>query len=132
MVNPSERSLAHGLGIAGGLLVALGGVFALALGLVDILSGRFVGAAGAIGEAIVLGVVGALMLLFAHLGARGWSDRPVACGVVLVVLAVVSWALGNPGLGLPTLVGGILALVAGVLYLVGPATRAITTAVSPG
>ncbi len=130
MVNPNERTLAHGLGLAGGLLLIVGGVVSLAFGLADAVTGHVFGAIAGVGTAVALGVIGALVLLFAHLASRGWSDRAGTCGVLLVVLAVVSWVVSAGGLNVATLVGGILALVAGVLLLIEPATRAVSRAVA--
>jgi len=131
MVNPSERSLAHGLGLAGGLLVMVGGVVALAYGVADAVGGHLFGAVASVGAAVALGVIGGLAVLFAHLSNRGWSERPGSAGILLVVLAVLAWLVSAPGVNIATLVGGILVLVAGVLLLIEPATRVVAKAVAP-
>jgi hypothetical protein len=79
---------------------------------------------------VVLIVVGALVLLFAHLGAHGWKDRPLARGVMLVLFAVIGWAVLGLGGNLLALIGGILALLADVLYLIEPAQHAASRIVS--
>ena len=124
MEDTSERAIAHLLGVVGGLLIVVGGVVALAFGFADLVLGRTFAGAGALGEAIVLFVVGALVVLFSHLGGHGWRDRPFASGVMLVVLAIVGWVALGLGSNLLALVGGLLALVAGVLYLIEPTHRA--------
>ncbi|HTX63554.1 MAG TPA: hypothetical protein VMD28_07920 [Acidimicrobiales bacterium] len=126
MENTTERAIGHLFGLLGGLLILVGGVFAVAAGFVDLALGRVIGAAGALGGAVVLFVVGALVLFFAHMGENGWKDRPVTTGVLLVVLAAVGWAALGLGANLLALVGGIFALVAGVLYLIEPAQHAVT------
>jgi hypothetical protein len=126
MENTTERAIGHLFGLIGGLLIALGGLVALALGFTDLVLGRLFGGAGALGEAVVLFVVGGLVLLFAHLGEHAWKERPIATGAMLVVLAVIGWAvLGLDG-NVVALVGGIFALLAGVLYLIEPAQHAAT------
>jgi hypothetical protein len=128
----SERALAHVLGLVGGVLIAVGGVVAAVFGLADLALGRIGAGAGALGEAVVLVVVGALVLLFAHLGEHEWNRRPLTSGVLLIVLAVVGWAALGLGTNVVALVGGILALVAGVLYLVEPTRQIASAAVSAG
>ncbi|HTP54572.1 MAG TPA: hypothetical protein VML94_06420 [Thermoplasmata archaeon] len=130
MENTTERTIGHLFGLVGGLLIAIGGVVALAFGFADLVLGRLFNGAGALGEAVVLFVVGGLVLLFAHLGEHGWKDRPIASGVMLVLLAVIGWAVLGLGGNVVALVGGIFALLAGVLYLIEPAHRAATALAS--
>ncbi len=75
-------------------------------------------------------MVGALVLMFAHLGEHSWKERPLASGVMLVVLAVIGWAVLGMGANVLALVGGIFALLAGVLYLIEPAHRATSALAS--
>jgi hypothetical protein len=126
MENTTERAMGHLFGLIGGLLIALGGLVALAFGFADLVVGRLFSGAGALGEAVVLFVVGGLVMLFAHLGEHAWKERATATGVMLVVLAVIGWAVLGLGGNVVALVGGILTLLAGVLYLIEPAQHAIT------
>jgi hypothetical protein len=130
MENTTERSLGHLFGLVGGVLIMVGGVVAAAFGFGDLVLGRMFGAAGALSAAVILFVLGALVVLFAHLGEHGWKDRPLSTGVLLVLLAVISWATLGLGANLLALIGGVFALLAGVLYLIEPAHRAATTLVS--
>jgi hypothetical protein len=132
MENATEREIGHLFGLIGGVLVLAGGLFATAYGVTDLVLGHAAAAAAALGGAVVLFVVGGLVLLFAHLANHGWEARPVASGVVLVVLALVDWAALGFGPNVLALVGGILALLAGVLYLVEPTQRAASAIVSTG
>jgi len=130
MENTTERSLGHLFGLLGGVLILVGGVVAGAFGIADLVLSRMVGAAGALSATVVLFVLGALVALFAHLGEHGWKDRPLSTGVLLVVLAVVSWAALGLGANLVAMIGGIFALLAGILYLIEPVHRAATTLVT--
>jgi hypothetical protein len=124
MENISERAMGHLLGLVGGALIIVGGVIAAAFGAADLLLGHVYAAMGAVGEAVVLGVVGALVLLFAYLGEHGWTEKPVVSGVLLVLLALISWAVLGLGMNVLALVGGIFTLLAGALYLIEPSQRA--------
>lgn len=130
MENATERTVGHLFGLVGGLLVIAGGLVATASGFADLILGHVLAGAGAWSEAIVLFVVGALVVLFAHLGEHAWKGRPVATGVVLVTLAVIGWAVLGLGSNVVALVGGIFALLAGVLYLIEPSQRAVSALAS--
>ena len=132
MENATEREVGHLFGWIGGLLLLVGGVVALAVGLGDLVLGRTFGAAASMGEALVLFAVGGLVLLFAHLGQHGWKDRPLASGVLLVVLGIISWGVLGLGANVLALLGGILALLAGVLYLIEPTQRAASALAASG
>jgi len=132
MENTTERTLGHLFGLVGGLLVVVGGVVALVFGAADLALGHWAGAAGAVSGAIVLFVVGALILLFSHLGEHDWKDRAATTGVLLVVLAVIGWAVLGLGSNVVALVGGLLAFVAGILYLIEPTKHAASALVASG
>jgi hypothetical protein len=125
METTTERTMGHLFGLVGGLLILVGGLVAGIFGVADLAVGRAFGAAGALSDAVVLFVVGALVLLFAYMGEHGWKERPLASGVMLVVLAVLGWAVLGMGGNLLALVGGIFALLAGLLYLIEPARHAV-------
>jgi hypothetical protein len=124
MENLTERTVGHLFGLIGGALIIVGAVIAAAFGVADLLLGHAFAAMGAWGEAVVLGVVGALVLLFAYLGEHDWTSKPVVSGVLLVLLALISWAVLGLGVNVLALVGGIFALLAGALYLIEPSQRA--------
>jgi CHASE2 domain-containing sensor protein len=127
MTEMSEHRLGYIFGLLGGGLIALGGLLSLASGTVDFAMGRMFNAIDATGDAIVLFVVGGLAMLFAWLSRHDWSSRPLASGVVLVVLSVVGWAVLGVGVNFVAVVGSILVFLAGVLFLLEPAKRAVTT-----
>jgi hypothetical protein len=130
METTTERTIGHLFGMLGGLLILVGGLVAVIYGFANLAVGHALGAAGALSEAIVLFVVGGLVLLFAYLGEREWKERPLATGVMLVVLAVIGWAVMGLGANLLALIGGIFVLLAGVLYLIEPAHHAVARIVS--
>lgn len=120
----TERALGHLFGLIGGALIMVGGAVASAFGVADAVLGHPFGAMNALGEAVVLLVVGGLVLLFTHLGEHEWNTRPVASGVLLVILAVIAWGVLTLGSSVLALLGGIFALLAGALYLIEPTARA--------
>lgn len=132
MDHASEREMGHLFGLIGGILVVAGGLFSAAVGVTDLVLGHVATAAAALGGSAVLFVVGGMILFFAYLADHGWQRRPLACGAVLVVLAGVSWAAIGFGSGALALIGGIFALLAGVLYLVEPAERAASAIAASG
>ncbi|HTW56096.1 MAG TPA: hypothetical protein VMG36_06640 [Thermoplasmata archaeon] len=125
MENTTERAIGHLFGLLGGVLILVGGLVGVVTGIVDLAFGRMFGAAGALGGAVILFVVGALVLLFAYLGEHGWKDRPLTTGVLLVVLAAIGWIGLGLASNLVSLVGGVFAFLAGVLYLIEPAHHAV-------
>jgi hypothetical protein len=125
MENLTERTLGHLFGLIGGALIIVGAVIAAAL-----LLGHAFAAMGAVGEAVVLAVVGALVLLFAYLGEHEWGTKPVVSGVLLVLLALISWAVLGLGVNAIALVGGIFVLLAGALYLIEPSQKAFRAVAS--
>jgi hypothetical protein len=120
----TESALGNLFGLIGGALIIVGGVVAAAFAAADLLLGRTFGAMGPLSEAVVLGVVGALVLLFAYLGEHEWQEKPVASGVLLVLLALISWVVLGLGVNVLASLGGIFALLAGALYLIEPSQRA--------
>jgi hypothetical protein len=128
-MDDSDRGVAHLFGIVGGVLIGIGGIFAVAVGIADAVLGRPIGVEiAALSEAILLFVVGGLVLLFSHFASGSWRERPLTSGILLVVLAVLGWGFLGLGSNLLALVGGLFALLAGVLYLIEPARRAALTA----
>jgi hypothetical protein len=130
MENTTERSLGHLFGLVGGVLILVGGFVALVFGIADLAIGHVFGAAAAVSGAVVLFVVGVLVLLFSHLGEHGLKERPLTTGVLLVVLAIVGWAALGLGSNVVAVVGGVFALLAGVLYLIEPTRHAASAIVS--
>jgi hypothetical protein len=119
----TERSLGHVLALVGGVLIGLGAIVAFLFGSAELLIGHLMMGVGAIAEAFVLLVMAALVLVFAHLGEHAWKDKPGTNGLILVVLALVGWIGLGVGSNVVSLVGALLVVLAGVLYLIGPTHR---------
>ena len=130
MAEMTEQRLGYLFGLLGGGLIALGGLVSLVVGTADLFLGRPYGAIGAASNAVVLFVIGGLAMFFAWLARHDWNARPLASGVLLVVLAVVGWALVGIDASLLALVGSLFAFLAGVLFLIQPARKAAELAVS--
>jgi hypothetical protein len=129
MAEMTEQRLGFGFGLLGGVLIALGGLVSLVLGTADLILGRPIGALNAASEGILLLVVGGLALLFSWLSHHSWSGRLVTSGVMLILVAVIGWIVVGIGSSLLALIGSLFVFLAGVLYLVDPAARAIRVAV---
>ncbi|HTT44438.1 MAG TPA: hypothetical protein VMH38_00270 [Thermoplasmata archaeon] len=130
MTELTEQRLGYGFGLLGGALIALGGLVSLIVGTADLILGRPNGAISAASSAVVLFVVGGLAIFFAWLARHDWSARPLASGVLLVVLAVVGWAIVGIDASLLALVGSLFAFLAGVLFLIQPVKKAAELAVA--
>lgn len=130
MADITEQRLGYGFGVLGGALIALGGLVSLVLGTIDLALGHPYGALNAAGQAVLLFVVGGLAILFAWLGHRAWSSRPLTSGVLLVVMAGLGWAVAGVAANLVGLVGVLFVFLAGVLYVLEPAKKAVGQAVS--
>jgi hypothetical protein len=130
MAEVTEQRLGFGLGLLGGVLIGLGGIVSLLLGTADLILGHPIGALNAASEGVLLLVIGGLALLFSWLGHRSWSGHPITSGVMLILVAVIGWIVVGIGSSLLGLVGSLFVFLAGVLYLLDPAQRAIRVAVS--
>ncbi len=125
MADLTERTVGYGFGLLGGLLIVVGGIVALVLGALDLVVGRPVGTVTAWSESVILFVVGALALFFAYLGQHSWRDRGLASGILMVVVALIGWAVLGFGGNLVALIGAIFVFLSGVLYLLEPARRVV-------
>lgn len=130
MADLTERTVGYGFGLLGGVLVAVGGLVALALGTADLVVGRMQGTINAWSEAVLLLVIGALALFFAYLGAHGWRERGLVSGTLLVVVSFIGWLILGLGSNLVALVGAIFVFLAGLLYLIEPARQVVHTVAS--
>ncbi len=120
MTTLTERNLSYGFGLLGGLLFLLAALVSVAYGTADLFVGHLTGAMSAGSEAVVLAVLGVLALLFAHLGFREWSARPIVTGILLVALSFIGWAVLAVGPNLVALLAAIFLFLAGLLTLAGP------------
>lgn len=128
MTNLTERTLGYGFGLLGGVLILLGALVSGVASAVDFALGRAYGAGAFGSEAAILVVIGALALFFAYLAHRSWSDRPIASGVLLVVLGFLGWGALDFGSNLPALLGALFVMLGGILFLVVPLESRISRA----
>lgn len=130
MTDITERKVGYGFGILGGVLIAIGALVAFVRGAVDLVVGSPFGAINVWSQAVILLVVGGLALFFAYLANHNWRDRPFASGVLLVVISLLGWAVLGFGADLIALLGAVFVFLAGVLYLLVPAKRALEAVVT--
>jgi len=111
------RRLAMVFGWLGALLLILEGLLEIVTGVVLFAIGHGLRAAGSWEHAIVVIVVGVIVGFFAAYGRSRSSDRSVAAGVVLLVIALLGWlAFGLTG-GLLGLLGTLFVVISGILFL---------------
>ena len=118
MATGDDRRLGMIFGLLGGLLIVLDGLLRGISGAVLLAIGRSGAALGAWEHGILLIIGGLLLAFFAFYGRRGNRDRSLAAGVILIVLPILGWFVLGFGSGILSLVGAVLALIAGLLYLV--------------
>jgi len=118
MGETGDRKLAALLGLLGAVLIALDGLLDLARGVFYLAVGRGGHAFVPFDQALIYFVVGLLVALFSVLGGLRRDGRAVVAGAVLVVIAVVGWLALGLGAGVLAILGALLVLVAGVVFLV--------------
>ena len=127
MTDLTEQRLGWLFGAAGAALFAIAGLVALMVGTADLVLGRGMSAIAVDGEALLLFVVAGLAFLFAYLGHRTWSGRPVTVGLMLVVVAAIGWVVLGLGESVLALIGAMLVFLAGVLQLIAPTVQGVKT-----
>jgi hypothetical protein len=127
MTDLTEQRLGWLFGVAGAALFAIAGIVALVVGAADFVVGRMLSAVSVDTQAILLFVVAGLAFLFAYLGHRTWSNRPLTVGVALVVVAAIGWVVLGLGDNVIALVGAILVFLAGVLQMIAPTIQGVKT-----
>jgi hypothetical protein len=118
-MSDSDRRLGMLFGLLGAALLVVEGILRAVGGFVSLTFGHGGRAVGAWEGSVLFFVVGLLVGFFALIGRSGSGDRGLASGVLLIVLAILGWALLGFGTGLFALLGGLLALIGGILFLVG-------------
>ena len=127
MTDLSEQRLGWIFAVLGAALFALAGLVALFVGTVDLVRDRAMTALAVDSEALLLFVVAGLAFLFAALGRRNWSHRPITVGLLLVAVAAIGWGILGLGDNVIAVVGAIFVFLAGVLQLVSPAVQGVKT-----
>jgi len=113
-----DRRLGMVFGLLAAGLLVLDSLLGFVFGVAHLVTGRAHAAVGSVGGAVIFLVVGLVIGLFAVMGRSRGSDRSLAAGIVLIVLALVGWlALGFGG-SILAILAGVFALIAGILFLV--------------
>lgn len=118
MGDPSDRRIAALCGLLGAALIALDGLLDLVRSVFYVVVGRGVHALLPLDQALIFFVVGLIVAVFSVLGGFRREGRATVAGAVLIVLAVVGWLALGFGSGVLAILGTLLVLVAGVVFLV--------------
>ncbi|MCI4364806.1 MAG: hypothetical protein L3K10_01900 [Thermoplasmata archaeon] len=102
----------------GAVLIALEGLVDLLKGVVFLVLGRPWIAVGAFSQAVLFVILGLILGGFTIYGRAAGGDRSLAAGVVLIVVSLLGLAVLGFTEGLLVLLGAVLVLIAGVLFLV--------------
>jgi hypothetical protein len=118
MTAASDRRLAMILGLISALLLVLDGIVSFARGFAYLALGsgyRAVGAA--LGQSVVLVVVGLVVGILSLLGRSPGQDRAVVAGIALIVIAIVGWLALGLGYGVLGILAVVFAFLAGIFFL---------------
>jgi len=117
MDDASDRRIAAFCGLLGGVLIGLEGLLDLARSALDLAGGRTGPASLPFDQGMVLLVLGLIIGVFAFLGGLRREGRAMVAGIVLLVVVILGWLALGLGAGLLSLLGAVLALVGGVVFL---------------
>ncbi len=117
--------LATLLGLIGGVLIIVGVLIGgLIAGLGDLIAGNGRGFAGLLYAGVIDLVLGLLILVFTSYSRSHPPPDKAGGGVVLIVLAAIVWFFAGGSLYFIFVVlGAVLALLAGILFLLESAFR---------
>lgn len=118
MTAEGDRRLGLIFGVIAAVLLIVDATLRFLVGVVFLATGHGLEAHTSVAEAVILLVVGLLIGFFAILGRSRDTDRGLAAGAILIVLALIGWlALGFESSVLAIL-AAVFALIAGILFLV--------------
>ncbi|HYA10806.1 MAG TPA: hypothetical protein VEH10_03945 [Thermoplasmata archaeon] len=118
MTEVGDRRIAALFGLLGAALIALDGLIDLARGVLSVALGHGGHAYLPFDQALIFLVVGLVVAVFSVLGGLRRDGNATVAGAVLIVVAIVGWLeLGVPS-GVLAILGALLVLVAGVVFLV--------------
>jgi hypothetical protein len=118
MTGEGERRIGFVFGALGGLFLFLAAIVRFLVGALFLATGHTGVGAGSIAQSVLFLVLGLMILFFSFVGQRRGSDRALACGIVLIVLALVGWFALGLGTSILAILGALFALIAGILYTV--------------
>lgn len=105
-------------GVLGALLLILAALVRFLLGVVFLATGHGYLGLGSITESVLYLVIGLVIGLFAFLGQQRGTDRAMLAGIVLIVLSIVGWFTLGFGGSLLALLGAVLTLISGIVFVV--------------
>ncbi|MCI4342768.1 MAG: hypothetical protein L3J92_01440 [Thermoplasmata archaeon] len=111
------RGLALGLGILGAILIVLEGLVDAARGVVFLAFGHAGFAVGAWSQSVLFILLGFVLLVVVVYGRAARPDGSRAAGLVLVIIPLLGFVLFGFLAGILVLLGAVLVLAAGILYL---------------
>jgi len=118
MTADSDRRLGLLFGVIGAVLLVVAAVVRFLLGVVFLATGHGYLGLGSLGESVLYLVVGLIVGFFAVLGRSRGTDRSLAIGIILIVLAIVGWLALGFGNSILALLGAVFTLISGILFLV--------------
>ncbi|HTT15945.1 MAG TPA: hypothetical protein VMH49_01105 [Thermoplasmata archaeon] len=118
MAGGTDRHIGVVFGLLGALLIALEGLLSVARGVFYLAVSHFGQAYRPFDEALILIVSAIIIGLFSYLGGAHREGRATTAGVVLIVIAVVGWFALGFGSGVLALLGALLTLIGGIVFLI--------------
>ena len=117
MTEAGDRRIGGVFGLLAAVLLAVEAIVDLARGFFDLAVGH--GGIGSFpfGEALILLVLALIVGFFSVLGGLRPEGHAVVAGAVLIVLAIVGWLVLGLGSGVLAILGAVLMLVAGIVFL---------------
>jgi len=116
-----ERKIGAAFGLIGAVLLVVDALLDLVRGVVYLAIGRGARAFAPFDQALVFIVIAAVVAGFSLLGGMRRQERALVAGAVLVVVALVGWLLLGFGSGVLALLGSVLILLGGVVFLASSA-----------
>lgn len=113
-----DRRLGLVFGLLGSLLILLDGALRAIGGAILVALGHGHGVLGTWDHAFLLMAIGLITGFLSVYGRSGVRDRGLAAGAALIVLAVLGWFALGFGNEILALLGTILVLIGGILYVV--------------
>jgi hypothetical protein len=113
-----DRKVGAVFGLLGAVVLALAGFLDLASGVFDVVVGRSGHAYFPFDQGLIFVVVALIVGVFAVLGGLRGEGRSTVAGAVLVVVALAGWLVLGLASGLLPILGNLLVLVGGVVFLV--------------
>ena len=112
-----DRRIAALCGLLGAVLIALDGLLDLVRSVLYLAIGRGGHAYLPFDQGVIFLVLGLLVAVFSFLGGVRRDAGATVAGAVLIAIAVLGWVALGLGSGLLSILGAILVLVGGIVFL---------------